>query len=69
MKETIFTQDEFLEHVNKLEQQNADLVAALETIDKKLRSQQGLDYSYWSQAEKDIHDIVKQALAKVGKND
>ncbi len=54
-----------LSELVELQKTNADLVAAFEAIDKILSSQQGLDYTYWSQAEKDIHELAKQTLAQV----
>lgn len=51
---------------------NALLIAAspqmlevCEDIDKLFSSRQGLDYDYWSQEEKDLHNKAKKVLAIV----
>ncbi len=51
----------------KLEKQNSDLVAVAKDVDRMFSKRQGLDYDYWSQEEKDLHDKARQALAQVGK--
>lgn len=38
------------------------LLLACKSIDKYFCSRQGLDYDYWSQEEKDLHTLVKQAI-------
>ena len=58
------TRDELIAKVNTTEAKNAQLLAALDAIDKKFRKQKGLDWDYCSQLHKDIHEIAKQALAE-----
>ena len=52
------------EEINRLREQIAMLVEALEKIDRTLSKRQGLDWDYGSQEEHDIHEIAQQALAE-----
>ena len=54
---------ELMEQKEVQRQKILQLRTALKAVDLFFKSKQGLDYDYWSQEEKDLHEKAKQALA------